>query len=548
MAFDSVFDMTITVEGTPPAEGVVPPAHPAVVALDESITRVKAAADTAIWGLSDAELAEAVQRCEHLRAGLHSFELSLIREANERNLAPRCGAASTAAWLTGRFRIRPGQARSWVQLANSTAESDDVTDYAANVSGPRTGRELVETGRALAAGEISPEHAAVVDKVMSKVPRAIDAEQAADAEADLADYCRRFDPATVARLGDYMVELMREDTLDDEDGDRHRRRHLRLDDHVGGLSGQLTREGMAVLRSALDQLAAPNPAEDGTPDLRTPGQRLADALVELARRAVASDEFAANHGISHRVMVMIGLDALTGQTGSRSDECDGSDECGGADEPEARSPGAATGHCTPDPADGGPVGVGSSTAGTENTPGAGRVGDPHNTAGEHRTPTAAFEPGRYPRWAAPRTGAAPGQLEWGPLLSASTVRRLACHAGIQRIVLDPKGAVLDVGRDYRTATPAQFAALIARDRGCAFPGCTRPPAWCVAHHIIHWINGGRTSLDNLVLLCGFHHRVVHNNGWDVAISESDRLPTFYPPRWIDPDRRPRRNNRPGCVT
>ncbi|HEX6197474.1 MAG TPA: hypothetical protein VFZ37_16275, partial [Jiangellaceae bacterium] len=57
-------------------------------------------------------------------------------------------------------------------------------------------------------------------------------------------------------------------------------------------------------------------------------------------------------------------------------------------------------------------------------------------------------------------------------------------------------------------------------------------------------NGGRTDLDNLVMLCGHHHRVVHHDGWDVQIDPDDRLPTFYPPRWIDPERAARRTTRP----
>ena len=140
-------------------------------------------------------------------------------------------------------------------------------------------------------------------------------------------------------------------------------------------------------------------------------------------------------------------------------------------------------------------------------------------------------------------GVAPGELVWGGAISAAAARRIACCAGIQRVLLDPAGAVLDVGREYRTATPAQFAALIARDGGCAFPGCTRPPSWCIAHHIIHWADGGETNLDNLVLLCTWHHTVVHHHGWDVRLGP-DRLPEFYPPPWVDPDREPRRNTRP----
>jgi len=84
----------------------------------------------------------------------------------------------------------------------------------------------------------------------------------------------------------------------------------------------------------------------------------------------------------------------------------------------------------------------------------------------------------------------------------------------------------------------QRRALIARDHGCAFPGCNRPPAWTQAHHIRHWINGGTTDLANLILLCGHHHRVIHHDGWDIHIG-NDGHPWFHPPQWMDPLREPR---------
>jgi hypothetical protein len=85
-------------------------------------------------------------------------------------------------------------------------------------------------------------------------------------------------------------------------------------------------------------------------------------------------------------------------------------------------------------------------------------------------------------------------------------------------------------------------ALVARDRGCAFPDCDRPPRWCDGHHVRPWSRGGRTDLGNLVLLCGHHHRVVHEPacGWRVCAA-ADGSPEFIPPRWIDPLQRRRRN-------
>ena len=110
----------------------------------------------------------------------------------------------------------------------------------------------------------------------------------------------------------------------------------------------------------------------------------------------------------------------------------------------------------------------------------------------------------------------------------AAVRRLACHAQVIPGVLDSDGMVLDVGRAQRLVTIAIWLALILRDQHCAFPGCTRPPSMCHAHHIVHWADGGPTSLTNLVLLCGEHHRVIHHTPWQVRLARDGR-PEFLPP-------------------
>ena len=102
------------------------------------------------------------------------------------------------------------------------------------------------------------------------------------------------------------------------------------------------------------------------------------------------------------------------------------------------------------------------------------------------------------------------------------------NSDLIRVLLDAEGCVLDVGRTHRLVTPAIWTALVARDRHCAFPGCTRPPVMCHAHHIHHWLHGGATALDNLVLLCGHHHRTIHHTPWEERLG-SDRRPEFLPP-------------------
>lgn len=100
------------------------------------------------------------------------------------------------------------------------------------------------------------------------------------------------------------------------------------------------------------------------------------------------------------------------------------------------------------------------------------------------------------------------EIERGPAVSAETARRLACDAGLVTVTENEHGEPLDVGRKTRSIPPAIRRALNSRDSGCRFPGCTHQ-RYVDAHHIHHWVHGGETKLGNLVTLCRFHHRYVH---------------------------------------
>jgi len=133
-----------------------------------------------------------------------------------------------------------------------------------------------------------------------------------------------------------------------------------------------------------------------------------------------------------------------------------------------------------------------------------------------------------------------GHAVFGGMITPQTARKIACDADLIPIVLGGKGEVLDVGRAQRLFTPAQRRALVARDKGCAFPGCTMPAHWTEAHHIRFWKkHKGRTSVANGVLLCSFHHHLVHAEDW--TIESIDGIPWFIPPAYIDPSQVPRRN-------
>jgi hypothetical protein len=100
------------------------------------------------------------------------------------------------------------------------------------------------------------------------------------------------------------------------------------------------------------------------------------------------------------------------------------------------------------------------------------------------------------------------EVEQGPSIAAETARRLACDSSIVTIVENGRGEPLNVGRRTRTIPPGIRRALNARDRGCRFPGCAFK-RYVDGHHVKHWAHGGETSLANLVTLCRFHHRLVH---------------------------------------
>ena len=130
----------------------------------------------------------------------------------------------------------------------------------------------------------------------------------------------------------------------------------------------------------------------------------------------------------------------------------------------------------------------------------------------------------------------------GSQLSSDQLLRIADEAEIWPTIIDRNGVPLALGRTRRIASRGQTMALIARDGGCSFPGCDHPPQWCDRHHIIDWIDGGPTDLENLTLLCRYHHTHFLQKGWTCRIN-ADGLPEWTPPRWIDPEQRPQLNNR-----
>jgi hypothetical protein len=126
-------------------------------------------------------------------------------------------------------------------------------------------------------------------------------------------------------------------------------------------------------------------------------------------------------------------------------------------------------------------------------------------------------------------GAPASDLENGMPISSKTVERLACDGCLSRVLM-ADSVVIDVGHATRSISPSQKRALRARDKHCRFPGCDRPVGWTAAHHVEFWSTGGPTDLPNLVSLCSYHHKCVHEGGWQVVKSAGGFK--FVPPERV----------------
>ena len=119
------------------------------------------------------------------------------------------------------------------------------------------------------------------------------------------------------------------------------------------------------------------------------------------------------------------------------------------------------------------------------------------------------------------------ESEEGVPLHIETARRLVCDARLQVSVEDTTGTVVGVGRTTRSIPPWLARVVRNRDRGCRYPGCRRE-RWIHIHHLIHWAHGGPTDLDNLISLCPYHHRLIHEGGWRISGDPNSKVSWLMP--------------------
>ncbi|MEV0268306.1 DUF222 domain-containing protein [Hamadaea sp. NPDC050747] len=468
-----------------------------------------------LWTLSDAEITDEVRRTFALIQRLSGRLAALIATADGREVPHNAGATGTVNWLTFLLAMRDRDARAWVSLA---AMLPAVS--------------VVES--ALSSGQVNVEQARVIAKTVHDLPSAVGEvgkAKAADALTRLAvdDHLR---PEVLEKHRSQILELVAPEIAEErlrrelERAERsaHDRRDFTLVPYGDGeyrVRGVLDAEMAAIVRTALDPLSAP----------RKP------APTAAAAAGSASGAFAGPGRASGETA---GAGAPSGNGSASGDGgagWEGSARCEGdpsADGAGRNSAAGSAGRALPGEADLRSAGARRADALVELCQRILNAGELPDNGGEKPHLTVTLP------WDALQAKVGAGLLDTGDLLTPETVRRLACDAMIIPAVLGGDGQILDVGRARRLIDGPLRRALVLRDKGCAFPGCDRPPQWCHGHHLKAWADGGNTCLANSVLLCGFHHREIHHGHWQVRI-RPDGFPEFLPPTFIDPQRRPVRN-------
>jgi hypothetical protein len=350
--------------------------------------------------------------------------------------------------------------------------------------------------------------------------------------------------ATVLNADQFRVVARRFATVTDPDTDEveddraARGEFLDLSKTLGGyhVAGFLTDEHGLLVTTALTAVMGAPSAEDA----RTPGQRRAQALADVARVVLDTNQASPGAAIAPHLNVTVSWTELVTQvTRTREGLCL---TCGQSTRGRAGSTMAGSGTAGSTAPDGmvgdglvgdGMVGrdlVGSAATGNgttgngttgNGTTGSGTTGSGTVRGGVSGGGVPGGPAGSGIAGTATVSGLLPGLLSAGGPVFTETrdrvpravLRRLACDSAVTRIVFGPDGAVLDVGRAQRTVTGQMRRAVIARDQHCVYPGCDQPPSRCEVHHAVtHWADGGGTSVANSALLCWYHHQLVDTRG------------------------------------
>ena len=462
---------------------------------------VKVVDDGGVDDLDPAGVVGFLQEFESIRNQLPVIDHRVIRSAIEADLPHALCRRSMVQVLMQALLLSAGEASRRVKAAEHLVDRQTMT-------GEPVGPWRPWLAQAQRRGEVTTEQVAVIDTALRQVDgRGFDPAEVDAGEQILVDAATGIGPHDLRRLAEQVVDAIDPDgTLPDDQVQQDRRffrwRHAR----DGSFRGEfrLTPQAGAKLKAILDPLAAPHATRidlDTLPDDPIARDPTGHAAVPEGAGIAAVTEGAVTEGAVSEGAVSEG--AAAGQSAGRrvvEDDPRSHDQ---------RMHDAVEAVC-------------------DRLLRAGGLAD---TNGTPATVIVTIDADDL------RTRTGNGRLSDGSPISAETVIDLADETDLAWCLKNSRGQLLTLGRSRRIASPAQTLALIARDGGCSFPGCDTTPEWCERHHIIAWIDGGDTDLDNLTLLCGYHHRNFAGRGW-TCHTNPDRLPEWTPPKWIDQQQKP----------
>lgn len=430
--------------------------------IHDGITELICADSAAVSAAGALSLLEELGR-ERRRLDAAYLRAVAIADQTDAVTAVRGGPATLQGFLKSTVGISPGRAKADLAAARAVhgERSKELTPTARLDTGA-----LRPMGDLLAEGQTSLAHLDVGVKTLENIPeRLVSAENVERIGGFLADQSTSTTPHQIRGLSDRLIRSLEPGRDDHYDPESFNRRSFTMATDITGMvhgSYQLDPEAGAELRAIMDPLAAPKPGqknENGdvvARDTRTPAQRRADAFSELVRA--------------------------------------GSTYLGPATPAIPTEDGTSPGKFRP---------VRRQNRITILTT-MDQIKSMRNDTGRGGDGFTAVDP----------TDSHCDQT--GPVTSGA-LARMSCDALFERVVLDAKGAVLDLGLPVRLASPAQRRALAARDRGCIAPGCDRPPSWTEAHHVQWYSRGGPTDVSNMCLACPADHSRIHSGQLEVKM-------------------------------
>ncbi|MEW1819733.1 DUF222 domain-containing protein [Arthrobacter sp. NPDC080031] len=419
---------------------------------------------------------------------------------------------STAEHLRSLLRISAAEARRRLALARELLPGRGLTGHTVPA---RHG----ETGAALASGTIGTGAAGIITMAVAKVRPLCAPEKAAEMEHALARTAAENDQDFLARVARRWVEAIDQDGPEPsgESLRHHQGAFLRRPKHgLAHVEIFATAEQYEHLLTVMNTAANPRTrTPQGTTPSDTEPRSTVPACAEPSGGSFtdSSGEAAENAGpLDRRSRAQKLLDGLIGAC--RLALATGSLPATGGHRPQIL---ATIDHRDLFPQD-----------------------SPDPQSGQSSKSRQVSRPGQPALFSRPRRDGGTGSFTFTGPVPAGTLRKIACDADIIPVVLGGEGKVLDIGRASRVFPPHIRKAITARDKGCAFPGCTMPAPWCEAHHIEYWSRGGPTSTANGTLLCSHHHHLIHKEDWHIQVRNG--IPWFIPPPHTDPHRKPRRNH------